>query len=119
MAAHSPEARKYRRDLDKLLAQVAVASGRQLAWSPTELLLLDQIMDAIDRRVDLAKCYAVADHADARVKLSSEQRLLEGHIERMTRRVTVELPKPVSRRSEKARHAANVRWQMDAARDAN
>ena len=119
MATHSSEARRLRRELDKQLDAAARQSGRSLRWSPSELQLLELITDAIDRKVDLQKDYAAAEDAKARVQISTEVRLLEGHIERMLRRVKVEVPQPVTRRSQKARDAANARWQMERRRDAN
>lgn len=108
--AHSPEARKVRRELDKELAAAGAASGRDLVWSAAETQVLGLISAAIDRKVDLSADYAAATGANVRVKLSSEVRLLEGHIARLLKQVKTDIDEPVSRVSEKAQMAANVRW---------
>jgi hypothetical protein len=114
MATHSAEARKLRRELDKQLGAAARQAGRPLRWSPSELQVLDLITDAIDRKLDLQKDYTAAEDSKTRVQISTEVRLLEAHIERMLRRVKVEIPQPVSRRSQKAAEAARIRWSRDA-----
>jgi len=103
-----------RRDLDKTLAEVAAASGRQLRWSPQELTIIALIMEQMDQKPDLKAVYAKTEDPMDRVKLSAELRLLQGSIERLLRRVEVKMPTPISRRSEKARAAANARWALEA-----
>ncbi len=114
MARHSPEARRTRRELDKRLAAVGAASGRDLYWTPQEVQILDLITDAIDKRADLQADYLAATDPKTRVMLSTEIRLLAGAIERLLRRINTELSAPMSRRSQKAQAAARVRWARDA-----
>jgi hypothetical protein len=110
MAQHSSEARRLRRDLDRELAAVSAETGEPMAWNAVELQIIGAIVDAIDRKVALEADLAAADDAKARVALSGEIRLTEGHVERLLRRIKTELPQPESKRTQKARAAANVRW---------
>lgn len=65
--------------------------------------------------MDLTKRYAAVDDTKTRVKLSSELRLLEANIERLLRRVKTDVPAPLSKTSEKARRAVQVRWDRERA----
>jgi len=53
MATHTTEARRTRRELDKLLATVSEQSGTQLTWDSVELEVIGLIMAATDRKVVL------------------------------------------------------------------
>lgn len=112
---HSTEARRVRRELDRELAQSAAASGRTLEWSAQDLAVLELIMSAIDRKVDLTATYESADgEPKLRVKLAAEIRLIEGHLARLLKQVKTDIDQPLSQRSLKAQRAANVRWSRDA-----
>jgi hypothetical protein len=112
--AHSPEARRVKRELDKELAATAAASGRTLVWSAADRKLLALLASAIDRECDLRDAYAVAVEPKLRIKLSAELRLLEASIARLLRAVKTDVPEPMSRRSQKAQMAARARWSRDA-----
>ena len=103
-----------RRELDRRLAAVGAASGRDLRWTPQELQILDLVVDAIDKKTDLQADYQAAADAKTRVMISTEIRLLAGTIERLLRKIDTDLPAPMSRRSQKAQAAARVRWARDA-----
>lgn len=113
MAHRSSEARRIRRELDKQLAAVAVATRQPLTWTPEEVAVLDMISNVFDRKALLEARLPVADDDKALVKLSGEIRLLEGHAARLLKSIRVEMPKtaPESKRTVKARAAANVRWK--------
>lgn len=109
----SAEARKVLRELDAELAQSAIRLGEpSLEWSAAERVILDQIADGIDRKVDLLEAYSTAvDDPKARVKLSSELRLLEQSIARLLRHINTEPPAP---KSVKHVRAAQARWNRGA-----
>ena len=93
-------------------------TGVELAWDATEVELIGLIMAAIDRKVALTNDYENAADAKVRVKLSGELRLTETHIARLLKQVRPAMPPAVSRqptsatrRSAKARLAAQARWQ--------
>jgi hypothetical protein len=110
MARHTPEARKMRRDLDLLLAAVGEETGIELAWDTTELAVIDLIMAGITRKQALNDEYDAATEPKVRVKIACELRLLEAHLARLYKQIRPQMADPVSRRSSKARAAANVRW---------
>jgi hypothetical protein len=121
MAARSSAARKLKRELDNQLQSVAAATNRQLAWSPTESALIEQVLDALDRKSALQADWAAADNADARLRIAAEIRLIEAHTERVLRRIVIEAPAapPASRgnTSRKAQAAANSRWNRQRLED--
>lgn len=110
---HTAEALRLRRELDAELAANGKAAGRDLVWSAADRQILDLIISAIDRRVDLLKRYAALDDTKLRVKLSAELRLAEANIERLLRRVKTDVPQPMSKTSLKAQRAANARWDRE------
>ncbi|SPM43347.1 hypothetical protein RMCFA_4575 [Mycobacterium numidiamassiliense] len=112
--AHCAESRRVRRDLDKQLAASAAASGRPLVWSAQDRVVLDLISTQIDRKNELFADRAVADDMKIRVKISAELRLLEASIARLLKQVSTEVPRPMSRRSQKAQAAALTRWNHGA-----
>jgi hypothetical protein len=120
MARHTSEAPKLRKQLDDQLATLNRQTGRNQVWAATELAVLDMIVSQTDRKVELEKLYESTDDASEKVKISAEVRLLDAATERMLRKLNEAMPKPQatgSRRSEKARAAANSRWQMEDRRD--
>jgi hypothetical protein len=114
IVARSAEARKIRRELDKELEASGKRVGRTLGWSAAELAVLALIPDEIDRKVDLFEAYQDTTEAKVRVKLSTEMRLLEQSIARLLKQINTQPPSPDSRRTRRARDAANVRWNRDA-----
>lgn len=90
---------------------LGLADEDAVSWSAAELVVLEMVMDAVDRKVDLHARYLASDEDKVRVKLSTEIRLLETNIARLLKQVSTDLPAPASRVSEKARRAANVRWR--------
>ena len=112
--AHSPEARRVRRELDEQLAATAAATGRDLVWTPQDRVILGLIMSSIDRKCELQRDYSSASEPKIRVKLSAELRLLEAAVGRLIKQVKTDMPTPLSRRSQKAQQAALVRWGRDA-----
>ena len=113
MTGHSSEARRVRRELNAELASTAAASGQALEWSAAERQILALTASAIDRKCDLATDYAAATDAKGRVKLATELRLVEAHIERLLRRIKTDIPQPESTTTQKARMAANTRWNRE------
>lgn len=112
--AHSREALKIRRELDKQLAETAAAAATTLDWSAQERAAIDLLLDAIDRKCDLQRDYASAVKSNERVKLSGEIRLLEAHANRLLKQINTDVPAPESLRTIKARRAAMVRWNKNA-----
>lgn len=113
--AHCTEARRVRRELDRQLAEAGAASGRSLSWTAQDKQVLALLASAIDRKNDLQADYAsAADEPKTRIKLAAELRLCESHIERLLRRISTQVPQPMSRRSQKAQAAAFARWSRDA-----
>jgi hypothetical protein len=116
MAIHSSEARRMRRELDKLLAAVADEADDDLTWDAADLELIDLLMAAIDRKVRLSADYVTAsEDLKLSLKLSAELRLTETHIARLLRQVRPVAPAPrrsapTSTQSGKARKAAQSRW---------
>jgi hypothetical protein len=111
--AHSPEARRIRRELDKQLAAVSAATRQTLTWTPEEAAVLDMLSNVFDRKALLEARLPVADDDKALVKLSSEIRLIEGHAARLLKSIRIEMPKAKteSTRTIKAQAAANARWK--------
>lgn len=100
------------RDLNAELQASSAASGLPLEWSATEQVLIDQILDGIDRKSDLAVAYAAAaDEPKLRIKLSVEMRLLEQAVARLLKMVSTE---PAPQKSQKHVRAARARWDRHA-----
>jgi hypothetical protein len=110
VARRSKAALQFRRDLDKELADSSKEAGVELTWSATERFIIEQIMDCLDKKAVLEGDWQKAADAEARVKISTEVRLLQGHIERLLRKVDTDPPVAKSKVSHKASYAANVRW---------
>ena len=111
---HSSEARRLLRELNAELASASKHTGRSLVWTPQDRAVLELIAYTVDRRVDLAADYAVAECTARRVKISAELRLLEGSLSRLLKQVQTDIPAPESLRTVKARAAARARWDRDA-----
>ncbi|HET7073796.1 MAG TPA: hypothetical protein VFI55_06910, partial [Mycobacterium sp.] len=90
------------------------ARGQRLAWSPAEQHQLEVLADAVDRRTMLSVAFdgLPVDNVKDRVRLSGEIRQLDRLATNLSRQIDAGLnPKtPDSRRTVKAREAANVRW---------
>jgi hypothetical protein len=114
MARFNAEARKTARQLNELLAAVSEQAGVELAWDSTELKIIDVICAVITRKQELNDAYETAPDAKTQVKLAGEIRLTESHLARLLKQIRPEPPKPVSRRSSRAREAANARWSRTA-----
>jgi hypothetical protein len=108
---HSAEALALKASLVAELAESSQDRGEDLEWSAAEQAALDMAMCAIDRKVDLYARYLASDDDKVRVKLSGEIRLLEASVDRLLKRVPTDVPDPPTRVSQKASHAAKVRWQ--------
>ncbi|WP_156746298.1 hypothetical protein [Mycobacterium sp. 1423905.2] len=103
----------------ELESQLAVASrrhGRTVAFTPSEAAVVGMVCDEIDRKAGLKRLYGRAETVKEKLKISTEIRLLEASIDRMLRRVKVDMPAEAapSVRTRKARHAANVRWRTES-----
>jgi hypothetical protein len=112
MTRRSSEARRLLKELDAELAENGARAGTTLAWSAAERQIITLILDAVDRRTDLAAELGGTADVRMRIRLSSEIRLTDGTIERLMRKITTAAPAPAneSLRTIKARRAANVRW---------
>jgi hypothetical protein len=121
VAVRSSAARKLKGEPDSQLAAVNDATGRDLRWTPTESQLIEQVLDAIDRKTVLQQDWNNADDPDSRVRISAEMRLLDAHAERVLRRIVVPTPEPAkpqsgrprSSTSRKAAAAAESRWNRE------
>jgi hypothetical protein len=121
MARHSPEALRIKRELQQELKNSATECGEPLEFSAVEQALIRQIMAAVSRKSALESDLIDATDAEFRLKLATEIRGIEGHVDRMLRRVDTSPPSPaVSAKqavtSAKARAAVATRW--DKARSA-
>ena len=115
MATRSSEARRIRRDLQSQLDAVGRATGQPMQWTPEESAVIDMICDAYDRKSQLEKALAGAEDDKARVKLAGEIRLIESHTARLLKQIRIPLPtQQESRRTTRARQAANARWNKAA-----
>ena len=112
MARRSSEARKWLLTLEKELEAGRRVSGKPLVWGAHEEQIIGQVCDQIDRKAELLAAYAAADDPALMVKLSAEARLLEMAAARLMRSISVDIPAPRSRKSEKAAAAANARWKQ-------
>lgn len=112
--AHSAEARKVLRDLDKQLAASSEQSGRTLAWNAQERAILSQISSILDRKADFLELYQATEDVKAKLKISAEIRLLEQAAARLIRGITTEIPQPPSLQTIKARRAARARWDRSS-----
>ena len=92
MAAKTVEGQAIRAALDKELAANAAASGRELAWSATELEILDLIEAHADRRAELTRRYDECDESRMKIALSTELRLTEVSMARLLKLVETSLP---------------------------
>ena len=123
---HSASARKIGRELDKMLAQVATATRRQLSWDATELATIALLMDGYTRRDQLQAIYEQTGDPKAKMKVATELRLTEAQLARGLKAIQQGLAKltpkaaPTTRAGRRAQHAANVRWgNFQGATDAN
>ncbi len=112
---HSKAATELRERLDAELAAVAQDAGVTLAWSAVDLELINASCNVLDRITDLQGAYNVADGKLA-IRIASEIRQSEAHLERLLRRIKVEVPQAESQTTRKARRAANARWDQAARR---
>jgi hypothetical protein len=121
---YSPEALEFLQAMDDELASNAEASGVTLAFSVAERETLHNVAHLIDRKVELRKLYQECGPAEARLKiaLSTEVRLIESAITRLTS--TIDMCAPEAEESGevltpvqvKARAAANSRWHRERLR---
>ncbi|MDP7731509.1 hypothetical protein [Mycobacterium sp. TY813] len=79
-------------------------------WSAAERAVLEMVACSVDRKVDLSARYLATDDEKLRIKIATELRLLQGHIANLLKQVKTDLPEPVTRVSQKARAAAQRRW---------
>jgi hypothetical protein len=107
---HTSEAVAVLAELDADLAANAEESGESVDWSAADWVVREAIASAIDRKVWLSEAYSAAADVMLRLKLSTELRLTEQAIARLLRQIKTELPEPMSRTSQKAQRAANMRW---------
>jgi hypothetical protein len=112
--AHSPAARRLRRELDKELAANAAAAGTELVWTAADKAILERISATVDHISDLSRDYAAADEVKLRLKLAGEIRLQDALLTRLLKLVKTEPPQQPSLRSVKAARAARVRWDLHA-----
>lgn len=110
MGRHSTEANKIRSDLRRELANASESCGLTLEFSAVEQALIRQVVAAVDRKAALEIDWLDATEAKLRLKLATEIRGIEGHVERMLRRIQTNIPAAASTVSAKARTAANARW---------
>lgn len=115
MAARSNEARRIRRELQRQLDAVSRATGQPMQWTPEETAVIDMICDCYDRKTELKQRLADATEDKALVKLAGEIRLIESHAARLLKQIRVPVPtRQESRRTTRARQAANARWNKAA-----
>ena len=110
----SPEARKVLRDLDKELSFASKQVGQDVVWSAQEQAILGLIGDEIDRKEALLEAWRESTDPKVQCKLSAEARLLEQSIARLLKQIKTDLPAPDSKKTVRARRAANARWDRDA-----
>jgi hypothetical protein len=111
--ARSPEARKVLRELDRELESASKRARKKLEFSAAERAVLDLVAANLDRISDLRAAYAEASEVKVRVKLSTELRLLEQAVARMLKQIKTDLPAPDSTTTQRARRAANARWDNE------
>ena len=112
--AHCAAARRIRRELDQQLAGAAAATGRDLVWTAADRVVLERIAATVDHISDLSRDYDATDgDVKLRLRVAGEIRLQDALLSRLLK-TTPEIPAPMSRRSQKAQAAANVRWSRDA-----
>lgn len=117
MATHCQEAQQLLDALDARLARAAERQGVPLAWTAAEQHTLEILADTIDRRTALTSAFDACEASEAKtqVKLSTEIRQLDRLVVQLLARVEPAAPKqPESRRTVKAREAANARWGKHA-----
>jgi hypothetical protein len=103
--------------LDAERAAAAKVAERELVWSAAEREVLDLIAEQIDRKVELAERYAVAEQTRVKIALATEVRLTEVSVARLLKLINTEVPQdpPLSATSMKARRAAQSRWDRERA----
>lgn len=121
---YSTEALEFLQAMDDELAANAEASGVTLAFSAAERETLHNVAHLIDRKVELRSMYRACGPDEARLKiaLSTEIRLIESAITRLTN--TIDMCAPEAEESGealtpvqvKARAAANSRWHRERLR---
>jgi len=113
--ARSPEARKVLRELEKELESASRRARKKLEFSAAERAVLDLISANFERISDLRAAYAETSEVKVRVKLSTELRLLEQAVARLLKQVKTDLSAPDSPSTQRARRAADARWDRDRA----
>jgi hypothetical protein len=122
------EARKIRRELDKLLAHYAEQTGQSLAWDCTEQAQIGLLLDQFDTIHELEAMLSAADDDTVRLKLMAELRLARGqgtrHLQAIQRGLAAtvkEASRPAApaksidpRLSSRNRRAAQARWSKVA-----
>jgi hypothetical protein len=108
-------------ELDAELASTGQQRGITLKWTAAERQTLSALADTVDRRGQLAGMFDGCDPDDAknRVRISTEIRQCDTLIGRLLGQISTDLPAPESRRSQKARAAAVVRWDRERERERN
>src|SRR5271167_2304829 len=101
--AHTPAARRIRREIDKELAVNAARAGTELIWTATDRAILERISATVDHISDLTADYAAsADDVKLRLKLAGEIRLQDAQLCRLLKSVSTQPPQEPSLRSIKA-----------------
>jgi hypothetical protein len=111
----SPEARKVLRELDKELSLASKRVGQDVVWSAQERAILGLIGDEIDRKDALLEAWRESTDPKVQCKLSAEARLLEQSVARLLKQIQTDLPAPNSKKTVRARRAANTRWDRENA----
>jgi hypothetical protein len=115
----SAQARKVLRELNAELASASEHAGRSLVWTAQDRAVLECIADTVDRHVQLANAYAVAEDTLRKVRLSAELRLLEGSLARLIKQVKTDVPAPESQTTIRARANVMQRWNRERERNAS
>jgi len=119
---HTREALDYLQAMDDELAANAEASGVTLAFSAAERETLHNVAHLIDRKVELRNVYRECEDTRTKIALSTEIRLIESAITRLTGTIDMCAPEAEEQGEAltpvqvKARAAANSRWHRERLR---
>jgi hypothetical protein len=106
------EAKRFRREYEKRLAEAALATGKQSEWSAGDEVNMGLIMTAVDRNVELKAIGDATKDPKVKVRVSTEIRLNDRHIHLLVKALDSRRAHlvPQTRASARAQRAANQRW---------
>jgi hypothetical protein len=115
MEKHSVAAQELLATIDAAALKNAKKRGHtEISWNHVETQQREQLAGLVDRAEVVEELFDTATDPALKLKASQELRQINKAIDSLLSAIQVDEPLPESRRTQKARAAANARWSRDA-----